>query len=155
MKKAHSNIDFILFAVKQTKEAHDFGFKLNECRRNLNTALHQYWQSNTMKMSSVNKSQRDTIKKSKMALTAYKTKSEKLEIEHAVPIKVIVDLLLDLTPLTSIEIENLLKKYFRVCMVTKSEHKKLSDAKLRSKMPDDWDCEDPYARYKKVGIKCN
>ena len=137
MNKAHSNTDFILFAVKQTKEAHDFGFKLNECRRNLNTALHQYWQSNTMKMSSVNKSQRDSIKKSQMAIIAYKNKSEKLEIEHAVPIKVIVDLLLDLTPLTSIEIENLLNKYFRVCMVTKSEHKKLSDAKLRSEMPDD------------------
>ena len=150
-----NNVDFILFAVTQTKEALQFGFTLNECRRNLNTALHQYWQSNIMKMSSVNKSQRDTIKKSKMAIIAYKNKSEKLEIEHAVPIKVIVDLLLDLTPLTSIEIENLLNKYFRVCMVTKSEHKKLSDAKLRSKMPDDWDNEDPYARYKKVGIKCN
>ena len=51
------------------------------------------------------------------------------------------------------EAESILKKYYRVCVVTVSEHKKLSNLTLRSKMPDDWDYKDPYARYKKAGIK--
>ena len=38
-------------------------------------------------------------------------------------------------------------------LVTTEEHKRLSDAGLRSKMPKDWDGKDPFARYKIVGIE--
>ena len=151
-KNKVSNLDFILFAVNQTIKALKFGFTLNECRRNLNTALHQYWQNKTMNRHST--SHRLLIKRSKNAITA-ENNLEKTEVEHAVPLKIIVDELLKLDPLTSKNIEKLLIKLYRVCIVSKSEHKKLSAAKLRSKMPDDWDRKDPYARYKKVGIECD
>jgi hypothetical protein len=42
------NIDFIIFAIKQAKDAEKFGFTRNECCRNIKTALHQYWQNKTM-----------------------------------------------------------------------------------------------------------
>ena len=42
MKK--NNIDFIVFALKQMKEAQKFGFTANECNRNLKLALNHYWQ---------------------------------------------------------------------------------------------------------------
>ena len=50
------------------------------------------------------------------------------------------------------QIKHILKKYFRVFLVTKSEHTKLSKIKLRSKMPINWDKKDPFARYKKARI---
>jgi len=151
-KNKVSNLDFILFAVNQTIKALEFGFTLNECRRNLNTALHQYWQNKTMNRHNTN--HRHLIKKSKNAIIA-EYNFEKTEVEHAVPLKIIVDELLKLDPLTSKNIEKLLINLYRVCIVSKSEHEKLSVAKLRSKMPDDWDRKDPYARYKKVGIECD
>ena len=40
------NVSYILFSLQQTKDALKFGFTLNESRRNLETALHQYWQRN-------------------------------------------------------------------------------------------------------------
>ena len=43
MKK--NNIDFIVFALKQMKEAQKFGFTANGCNRNLKLALNHYWQA--------------------------------------------------------------------------------------------------------------
>ena len=152
MKNKKNNLDFIYFSLMQTKKSIEFGFTKNESRRNLNTTLHQYWQNKTMQRHST--SHRHLIKRSKNAIIA-ENNSEKTEVEHAVPLKVIVDLLLNLNSPNNSKIENLLKSLYRVCIVSKKEHKRLTEANLRSEMPIDWNGKDPYARYKKVGIECS
>ncbi|NCF48094.1 MAG: hypothetical protein GWP36_01065 [Bacteroidetes bacterium] len=148
-KAEKGNIDFILFALKQTHEAIAFGFTKNESRRNLKTALDQYWQNKEMRLSGIN--QKDKIPKSISAQEDH----GKTNVEHAVPIKVIIDLLLELEAPNKHNVRDILQKLYRVCRVTEEEHKKLRDVGLRYEMPADWNKSDPFARYKVAGIFVN
>ncbi len=141
------NLVFILFALEQFIAAEDFGFTENECRRNLYTALHQYWQNKEMGLHST--SQRKKIPRT----SAAKVSKGKTQVEHVVPLNVIVKSLRDIKRPDKQSVRNKLSDLYRVCIVTIEEHKRLSDAGLRSKMPDDWDGKDPFARYKVVGIE--
>ncbi len=95
-------------------------------------------------------SQKKKIPRSKAA--AGKELNE-CDVEHVVPQMEIVNMLMDMNPLNKLEVEKLLKKYFRVLLVTKEEHRRLNASGLRSKMPDDWDRKDIWVRYKFVGIE--
>lgn len=141
------NLDFILFALEQFIAAKDFGFTENECRRNLYTALHQYWQNKEMGLHST--SQRKKIPRT----SAAKVTKGKTQVEHVVPLKVIVETLRDIKRPNKRNVHKKLRDLYRVCIVTIAEHQCLSDAGLRSRMPDDWDGKDPFARYKVVGIE--
>ena len=142
------NLDYILFAVEQAKEAKSFGFTKNECSRNLKTALHQYWQNKEMGQHST--SQRKNLPRS---AEASKRELKGLRLEHVVPQMWFVNQLMDMDPIDKEKIGKLLKKYFRVLLVTKEEDAKLTEAGLRYKMPKDWDEENPWARHDAVGIK--
>ncbi len=149
MKK---NIDFIIFALKQLKAAENFGFTRNEANRNLKLALNHYWQAKELGIHIFRKHK---LKKTK---AASKTSIENTEVEHAVPAQVIVDMLMSLKKFETNNVEKILKKYWRVILVTKNEHKKLNNKKLkiRSSMPKDWKKKynmDPMARYKLAKIK--
>ncbi len=148
--KNKTNIDFIAFAVKQANEAQKFGFTRNECCRNLKAALHQYWQNKTLGMHG--QSQKKNIPRSKAAVGK---KLNECIVEHAVPQMEIVNWLMDMKPLNNEGIEKILKKYFRVSLVTKKEHERLNASGLRYKMPQNWDKKDVWARYKEVGIEAN
>ena len=50
-------------------------------------------------------------------------------------------------------VEDILKKFFLVRLVTKDEDALLRSSGLRAVMPDDWDQKDPFARYEKIGIE--
>ena len=149
MKK---NIDFIIFALKQLKAAENFGFTRNEANRNLKLALNHYWQAKELNIHIFRKHKLNKTK------AASKTKIENTEVEHAVPAQVIVDMLMSLKKFETNNVEKILKKYWRVILVTKNEHKKLNNKKLkiRSSMPKDWKKKynmDPMARYKLAKIK--
>lgn len=142
------NIDFIIFSIIQAKEAEQFGFTRNECCRNLKTALHQYWQNKTLGQHG--QSQKANLPRSKSATG--KQLSD-LDVEHVVPQMEIVNMLMNMEPLDKQNVESVLKKYFRVMLVTKDEHKKLNASGLRSKMPHEWDGVDVWARYRTVGVE--
>ena len=142
------NLDYIIFAVKQAKEAEKFGFTRNHCCRNLKMALQQYWQNKTLRQHP--QIHRKEIPRSKEAVG--RDLSE-CTVEHVVPQMVIVNKLMDMSPLTKDKVGALLKKYFRVLLVTKDEHVRLNASGLRSTMPNDWDEEDVWARYRAVGIE--
>jgi hypothetical protein len=143
-----SPADFIVFAIKQAREAETFGFTRNECCRNLKTALHQHWQHKTMELHG--QSMKRKIPRSKAALD--KPLSECV-VEHAVPQMAIVNWLMDLEQLTNATVTNLLERYFTVMLVTQEEHARLNSSGLRSTMPQDWDRSNVYARYEMVGIE--
>ena len=123
-------------------------FTRNECSRNLKTALHQYWQNKEMGQHS--QSQRKNLPRS---VEASKRELKGLRLEHVVPQMWFVNKLMDMDTIDKEEIRELLEEYFNVLLVTKEEDAKLTEAGLRSKMPDDWDEKDPWARHKKVGIE--
>ena len=143
-----SNIEFIVFAIRQAKDAEQFGFTRNESCRNLKTALHQYWQNKTLGFHG--QSQKHNIPKSKRAA---KIPIAECDVEHVVPVMYIVNVLMDMDSLTAEHVECILRKYFQVLVVSKEEHQKLNASGLRSKMPSNWDGENIWSRYDKVGIE--
>lgn len=74
-------------------------------------------------------------------------------VKHVVPQMEIVNILMDMKPLNKQAVEEVLKNYFRVLLVTKEEHIKLNASGLRSKMPDNWDKKDIWVRYRIIGIE--
>ena len=143
-----SSVDFLVFAIQQAREAQAFGFTRNECCRNLKIALHQYWQHKTMGLHG--QAMKAKIPRSKAALGL---PLHECVVEHAVPQMAIVNWLMDLDPLTSEGVVDLLKRYFTVMLVTQEEHARLNASGLRSTMPSDWDSTNVYARYEFVGIE--
>ncbi len=139
-----TDIEFILFAVKQAKEAEAFGFSRNHCSRNLKTALDHHWQRKTLRLG-----QKARIPRSKAALNL--PLSECI-VEHVVPKMAIVNRLMDMKPLTTRAITELLTSHLMVMLVTHEEHTRLTASGLRSQMPREWDGSDILARYAAVGI---
>lgn len=139
--------EFIVFAVQQARAAQAFGFTRNECCRNLKTTLHQYWQHKAMGLHS--QARKKDIPRSVAALGLHLSECV---VEHAVPQMVIVNWLMDMEPLTEGAVVRMLKKYFRVMLVTSEEHARLNASGVRSTMPPDWKRANVFARYEMVGI---
>src|SRR5260370_10283835 len=142
MKK---DIEFILFAVKQAKEAEAFGFSRNHCSRNLKTALDHHWQRKTLRLG-----QKARIPRSKAALNL---PLSECVVEHVIPKMAIVNRLMDMEPLTTTAIKELLTNRFMLMLVTREQHARLNASRLRSIMPADWAGSDIFARYAAVGIE--
>jgi hypothetical protein len=140
-----ADVDFILFAVQQAKEAEAFGFSRNHCSRNLKTALDHHWQRKTLRLG-----QKGRIPRSKAALNL---PLSECVVEHVVPKMAIVNRLMDMEPLTTTAIKELLTSRFMLMLVTREEHARLNASGLRSIMPADWDGSDIFARYAAVGIE--
>ena len=140
-----TDIDFILFAVKQAQEAEAFGFSRNHCSRNLKTALDHHWQRKTLRLG-----QKARIPRSMAALNL---PLSECVVEHVVPKMDIVNRLMDMKPLTTATISELLTNHFMVMLVTHEEHARLNASGLRSTMPREWDGSDIFARYAAVGIE--
>jgi hypothetical protein len=141
-------IDFIVFAVRQAQEAQFYGFTRNEACRNLKIAIHQYWQNKTLGLHG--QSQKANIPRSKAAVGK---PLNTVVVEHVVPQMHLVNAMMDMAPVTTPGVLQLLKDYFAVMVVTKEEHDRLNASGLRSTMPDDWDKKDVLARYRVIGIE--
>lgn len=147
--KLKTNIEFIIFAIRQAKEAETFGFTRNVCCRNLKIAIHQFWQDRTLGLHG--QSRKAKIPRSTAALD--KPLNE-CTVEHVVPLMLIVNRLMDMEPLTEAAVTELLTQCFRVMLVTVDEHRRLNASGLRSTMPINWNGKDVFARYAAVGIDC-
>lgn len=84
-------------------------------------------------------------------------KRKDVTYEHVIPHSFVMEKLLKLEPVTAENIMAVIEKYYVICVVTKSEDKLLTAAKLRSKMPEGWneETDSVFARYEAetVGIK--
>ncbi|HEY4273331.1 MAG TPA: hypothetical protein VGM65_15135 [Candidatus Udaeobacter sp.] len=139
-----TDVDFILFSVKQAKEAEAYGFSRNHCSRNLKTALDHHWQRRTLRLD-----QKSRIPRSK---AAQNLPLSECVVEHVVPKMAIVNCLMQMKPLSKAAITELLTYYFAIMLVTREEPVRLNGSGLRSTMPEDWDGSDIFARYLAVGI---
>ncbi len=72
--------------------------------------------------------------------------------EHIVPRKIIIDHIMNMKTPSEVELFDYLEKNCIGVVVTKEEDKQLNKAGLNRKMPVEWDGQDPWARYKEVGI---
>jgi hypothetical protein len=142
------NAKFIVFAVKQSKEAEAFGFTRNDCCHNLKIALHQYWQNQTFGLHG--QSQKARIPRSKAAMDRLLSECV---VEHVIPEMVIINRLMEMEPLTEKSVTDLLTRWLKVVVVTREEHARLNASGLRSIMPRDWDGLDLFARFAAVGIE--
>jgi len=77
----------------------------------------------------------------------------RLRHEHVVPVKVVVDLMVELgRQATSESCEEVIRRFSRVAIITRDEDKLFGKAHLSNSMPEDWDRRDIWARYKLVGL---
>lgn len=75
--------------------------------------------------------------------------------EHIIPISVLLNsrIYAASNPITdTAALIQLVSQYSNMALITDEEDALLRQAKLQSKMPDDWDGVDIFARYKAVGI---
>lgn len=78
--------------------------------------------------------------------------SEKRIHDHAVPKKVLMDLLFRVNSPTAESVRCFFEAYCFGAVITKAEDEALNRLGLRSKMPTNWNGKDPWARYKAAGI---
>jgi hypothetical protein len=72
--------------------------------------------------------------------------------EHAVPKSIVIQRLLELSNPTADLVNQLLVSYCKGAVLTREEDARLNGLGLRSRMPDDWDEQDVWARYAIAGI---
>ena len=77
----------------------------------------------------------------------------KLRYDHAIPYKYAMNEILDCKNLDSEKLKHILESKIFACLITIEEDDLLNKAGYRSKMPKDWNGQDPLARYNAVGIK--
>lgn len=92
--------------------------------------------------------------------TAYRTlfkagdPSIRLMVDHAVPITVLVRMLFEgVIEIEASNIHDFLRQFYRLGVITIEEDTKLNKIGLRSKMPDDWNGNDPFSRYVSINIQ--
>lgn len=143
--KKRDPVNFIYFAVQQAKQAEKFGFKRNECCRNLKLAIDHYWRKVHLKQR----------KKENMprSIVAQNEDLKNCDVEHSVPLMVLVNKLMDRKRLTKNYISKTLTSCYRVMVITRGEHRLLNSTGLTSRMPENWDGKDVWARYSAVKIK--
>ena len=73
--------------------------------------------------------------------------------EHSIPFNMIRDKLINLSEITLESVSGILEEFHVVAQISLKDDKKLKKAGLNSKMPDDWDGENKFARYESVGIE--
>ena len=77
---------------------------------------------------------------------------KEVTLDHAIPMKELIEKLLTTKDLTAEKVDGLLQQFCVVMVITKEENS-LLDAKYKSSMPPNWNGVDIYARYTEVGIK--
>ena len=91
---------------------------------------------------------------SKNALNAINSKSDtQLVKDHAVPVKIISEMLKQIICPSEASIEKLLQDFYRLGVLTHEEDKTLNQLNLKSNMPNDWDGENVFARYEEANIQ--
>ena len=93
-----------------------------------------------------------THKNIKRSIAAKYAIKKDVNLEHAIPMKVLIEKLLATKNLTAEKVDEILHQFCIVMVITKHEDS-LLNAKYKSSMPSEWNDTDVYARYTEVGIK--
>lgn len=86
-----------------------------------------------------------------------KTGKGDIVYDHSIPFAYLQRKLIALIDLTHASLKEVLVQHNFACIITRDEDKKLRDCGLSRKMPDDWDNNDPTARYRvaKIEVEAN
>ncbi|MEI7866570.1 MAG: hypothetical protein WCI11_01660 [Candidatus Methylumidiphilus sp.] len=93
-----------------------------------------------------------THKNIERSIAAKNATKKEVNLEHTIPMNVLIEKLLTTKDLTAEKVDGLLQQFCVVMVITKKENS-LLDAKYNSSMPSNWNGVDIYARYTAVGIK--
>lgn len=73
--------------------------------------------------------------------------------EHSIPFNMIRDKLMNLDKITLESVSSILEQFHVLAKISVEDDRRLKEAGLNSKMPEDWDGENKFARYESVGIE--
>ena len=143
MISEEKRLQTVFSVIALSHEMRELGYPKTAYSRILREAVFFVWEM------------RETAKHSKHRVrskAAVGLHPRELDYDHAVPMRVVVELLLDAWP-NKQAVEYVLRNLVRGVLITKDEHGNLRKELLSSKMPEDWNGIDWDARYKKVGIE--
>ena len=118
----------------------------------------QGFKENRVSERATNRILRASIRRIKHRLAGHSVESrnsieKENENDHAVPVKVIIQMIMDTPNITKDQVIDILSKFYVSVTISKHEHVSVLRASaLDSDMPDDWDRVDCLARYKSAGI---
>jgi hypothetical protein len=140
-------LDLIVEAVRYCQRVRDMGMPVSSYSKALREPVHFLWERRD------GKSKKRCAQFRSRASMLVQLGSGALIYDHAVPFKYLQEELLDLPYVTRESVGNVLKKHCVVVLVTKEENDQLNKAKLGSKMPEDWNGNDPLAQRARSGAE--
>jgi len=82
---------------------------------------------------------------------------EKSIVEHVVPVSIIIEKVMECyakhKKISVAEIENVIKEWSFLALISMDDDKKLRYSRLTKTMPEDWDGKNKFARYEEAGIE--
>ena len=136
MSNLSQKISMLIVVIKHCKEHLEFG------------TPKRVW--STYFRYALNELEKDIKYESKALLN---NPDQKVIYEHAIPFRIVRDKLMSIEELTMESVSYILNKYHVVAKISDEEHQKLKDAGLDSKMPENWDGENKFARYDAIDIE--
>lgn len=136
MSNLSQKISMLIVVIKHCKEHLEFG------------TPKRVW--STYFRYALNELEKDIKYESRVLLN---NPDQKVIYEHAIPFRIVRDKLMSIEELTMESVSSILNKYHVVAKISVDEHQKLKDAGLDSKMPENWDGKNRFARYESVGIE--
>lgn len=142
-------ISHITSIISSCKELEDIGYGKTGTRKIIRETIHFIWETGLNKETKFSK-------KRARSLSASKEENNKnLIYDHPIPLKIIIEMLFKLENIDEKNVELILSKYIKYggVLITKNEDKILNGLGLQFKMPENWDREDIFARYKLANIE--
>ena len=140
-------LELIVEAVRYCQRVASMGMKPSSYSKALREPVYFLWECR----QGTSKDQRAQYR-SRAALGVQRGAGQ-LVCDHAVPFNYLQDELLGISEVTARAVRDVLNRHGVTVLITKEEDRRLNQAGLRSRMPDDWDGSDRLARYKAAGIK--
>lgn len=91
-------------------------------------------------------SQMDFVSENAEAVLTHKAQGILVK-DHAVPVKLLRDRLIEEQPTSLEPIREFLCTWYKLGVITEEEHRRLSDLGCKDKMPSEWDGRSVFARY--------
>lgn len=132
----------VLSVVALAHEMREAGFPKTAYSKILRETIHFVWETRELSKYS---------RMRKRSKAAEGLSPRDLDYDHAVPMRIIIEMILNAWPSRE-AVKRILKDLVHGILITKAEHALLRYKKLSSKMPDDWNGKDWTARYKAAGI---
>ena len=147
--KDDRKISLITPIISSCKKFEEMGYGKTGSRKIIRECIHFFWETGNNKPTKFSK------KRIRSLMATKENNNKNLRYDHPVPLRVVCEILFSLDKINEKNIKFILEKFIKNggVLITKDEDNKLTKMGLKSSMPENWNGEDIFARYKKADIE--